>query len=334
MSIKIRSKKFHYRFMVAGVSYSGICKGCEIPPGASAREIATFKKRAEHFEASERTRILRENEEQKEIERDIRRNKTVIALVENYKYELTGGHPVLLDEAFELAAQKPSRRIAQPSYAGLKKTYWQDFCAYIAHFYPDITEISHIQRLHCEAYVKYLTDNGHFRKEIRYTVQNGHMSREVCYHSRYRISAKTIKEIVCVCRGIFTRLMEDAGLIVNPWNEVILPEEESTPRRIYTQKEIARIAEGISEDPQRMRNVYQGQSDQFDLWCQYARFCRPLFLIGASGWPEVDICTMTWDNVDWKARAIIRNRSKTGANMVLFFTPDHYCPVKVSELDC
>lgn len=71
-----------------------------------------------------------------------------------------------------------------------------------------------------------------------------------------------------------------------------------------------------------MRNVYQGQSDQFDHWCQYARFCRPLFLIGASGWPEIDICTMTWDNVDRKAQAIIRNRSKTGANMVLFFTPD------------
>lgn len=81
--------------------------------------------------------------------------------------------------------------------------------------------------------------------------------------------------------------MEDAGLIANPWNEVILPEEESTPRKIYTQEEIARIAEGISEDPQRMQNAYQGQSDQFDLWCQYARFCRPLFLIGASGWPEV-----------------------------------------------
>lgn len=108
MSIKIRSKKFHYRFMVAGVSYSGICKGCEIPPGASAREIATLKKRAEHFEASERARIRRENEELKEVERDIRRNKTVVALVENCKYELTGGHPVLLDEAFELAALKPS----------------------------------------------------------------------------------------------------------------------------------------------------------------------------------------------------------------------------------
>ncbi len=145
------------------------------------------------------------------------------------------------------------------------------------------------------------------------------MSREVCYHSRYRISAKTIKEIVCVCRGIFTRLMEDAGLIVSPWSEVILPEEESTPRRIYTQEEIARIAEGISEDPQRMRNVYQGQSDQFDHWCQYARFCRPLFLIGASGWPEVDICTMTCDNVDRKAQAIIRNRSKTGAYGSVFY---------------
>ena len=57
MSTKIRSKKFHYRFMVAGVSYSGICKGCEIPPGASAREIVALKKHAEYFEASERPRI-------------------------------------------------------------------------------------------------------------------------------------------------------------------------------------------------------------------------------------------------------------------------------------
>ena len=133
MSIKIRSKKFHYRFMVAGVSYSGICKGCEIPPGASAREIATLKKRAEHFEASERTRILRENEEQKEIERDIRRNKTVVALVENCKYELTGGHPVLLDEAFELAAQKPIQTYRPTQLCRLEENLLAGFlCLYSA----------------------------------------------------------------------------------------------------------------------------------------------------------------------------------------------------------
>ena len=117
------------------------------------------------------------------------------------------------------------------------------------------------------------------------------MSREVCYHNRYRISAKTIKEIVCVCRGIFTRLMEDAGLIVSPWSEVILPEEESTPRRIYTQEEIARIAEGISEDPQRMRNVYQGQSSLI------SGVNTPVSAVHSF---PVGLCAMIWDNVDWK----------------------------------
>lgn len=321
MSVKIRSGKFHYRFMVAGISYSGICNGCEIPRDASVREIAAIRKRAEQIEAAERARIIREKEELKEVDRDVRRNKTVIALVENYKYELTGGHPVRLDEAFELVAQKPSRRVSRSSYAGLKRTYWRDFCAYMAYSYPDLTDISHVRRIHCEAYVKYLTDHGRFQKEIRYTIPHGHSCKEISYCSHYKISAKTIKEIVCVCRGIFSRLMEDAGLIVNPWDGVVLPEADSMPRKIYTPEEIARIADGISEDPERMQNVYQGDSEQFDIWCRHAHFCRPLFLIGASGWPEVDICTMTWDNVDWKARAIMRNRSKTGAGMVLFFTP-------------
>lgn len=322
MSIKIRGKKFHYRFMIAGVSYSGLCEGCEIPPNASAREIAVLKKQAEQFEASEHARTIREHEELKEVERDIRKNKTVVALVENYKYELTGGHPIQLDEAFALAAQKPSKRVSKSSYAGLKKTYWRDFCAYMTHLHPDITDISHVRRMHCEAYVKYLTDNGRFQKEIRYTVQTGHAVREIIYSSHYKISTKTIKEIVCVCRGVFTRLMEDAGLIANPWSEVVLPEVESTLRKIYTPKEIEKIADGISGNLQRMQNAYKGQSGQFEFWYQYACFCRPLFLIGASGWPEVDICMMTWDDVDWNARAIIRNRSKTGAGMVLFFTPD------------
>lgn len=322
MSIKIRGRKIHYRFMVAGVDYSGICESCEIPPDASAQEISILKKRAKQIEAAERSRIISENEKLKEIERDIRKNKTVVALVENFKYELTGGHPIRLEEAFELASQKPAKRVSKSSYAGLKKTYWQDFCAYLTHTYPDMTDICHVRRMHCEAYVKYLTDNGRFQKEIRYTVQSGQTSREISYSSHYKISAKTIKEIVCVCRGVFTRLMEDAGLIFNPWNEVVLPEEDCTSRKIYTPEEINRIADGISGDLQRMRNVYEGQIDQFDLWCQYARFCRPLFLIGSSGWPEVDICLMTWNNIDWNARAIIRNRSKTGAGMILFFTPD------------
>lgn len=322
MSIKIRGRKFQYRFMIAGIDYSGTYNGCRIPENASPKEIAVLKKQAEKFEAEEVARISRQINELKEVERDIRKNKSVIALIENYKYELTGGNPIRLDEAFELAAQKPSKRVSKSSYAALKKIYWHDFYQYMAQIYPDVTDISHVRRLHCEAYVKYLTDNGRFVKERCYSLKLGNKIRKINYTSHYKISAKTIKEIVVVCRGVFNRLKEDAGLITNPWNDVILPAEDRTSREIYTSAEIEKIAHGISGDPLSMRKVYSGSPDSFDAWCGYARFCRPLFLIGSSGWSEVDICTMTWKDVNWKARLIQSNRSKTGADMILFFTPE------------
>lgn len=85
--------------------------------------------------------------------------------------------------------------------------------------------------------------------------------------------------------------MEDARLIVNPWNEVILSDEESTLRKICTQEEITRIAEGISEDPQRMRNVYQGQSSLI------SGVNTPVSAVHSF---PVGLCAMIWDNVDWK----------------------------------
>lgn len=322
MPVILRGKKFHYRVMVNGVRHSGVCEGCIIPPDATSRQIAAIKKQAEDFESAKRDCLIREAKDLEETERDIRKNKTVIALVENYKYELTGGHPIRLDEAFELACRKPAKRISKSSFASLKKTYWRDFLEYMTHSYPEITDLAHVRKMHCEAYVKYLTDHGRFIKEVRYTASCKDNVREIAYNRRYAISAKTIKEITGVCRWVFSCLMEDAGLIGTPWGKVILPEVESTPRAIYTSAEIMKIAEGISGDQSRMRGVYAGKEQSFETWCKHAFFCRPLFLIGASGWPEVDICTMTWDEVDWQARAVVRSRHKTGADMVLFFTPD------------
>ena len=137
MSVTIRGRKFHYRFQFQGNSYSGVCNFCAIPPGASDGEIVALRKKALAFEAEQKMRLEKEAGEQKEIERDIWKNKTVQALVENYKYELTGGKPITLDESFELAMAKPARREARSGYAKSRGQYWKDFRAFMAAEYPE-----------------------------------------------------------------------------------------------------------------------------------------------------------------------------------------------------
>ena len=99
MGVSIRGKKFHYRFQLHGKDYSGVCIGCEIPENASAKEIGVVRKKAVAFEKEQKDRIARDAREREQVEHDIRKNRTVRALVENYRYELTGGKPVPLAEA-------------------------------------------------------------------------------------------------------------------------------------------------------------------------------------------------------------------------------------------
>ena len=127
MSIHIRNDKFHYRFHINGVNYSGVCPGCGIRPGMSPKELAALRRKAQQHETAERERAEREAAERRNAEQEIRKNKSVVALIENYKYELTGGHPIRLAEAFPLAAAKPAKRKAKSSYANLRETYWNDF---------------------------------------------------------------------------------------------------------------------------------------------------------------------------------------------------------------
>ena len=131
MSIYLRGKKFHYRFQLQGADYSGVCVGCEVFPDMNQRELAATRKKAMQFEADEKFRIAKESKDRIDTEREIRKNKSVRALVENYRYELTGGRPIPLTEAFPLAEAKPSKRKAKSSYATLRKTYWEDFVRFM-----------------------------------------------------------------------------------------------------------------------------------------------------------------------------------------------------------
>lgn len=302
--VYLRGTKFHYRFLKGGKSYYGPCPDCEVPEGASAKEIAALKKKAEAYEAETRGKLAL-----------VRTNKSVVALIENYKYELTGGKPIPLSAVPELVRQKPWKRKASESYWKQKDLYWNDFTAYMGKFHPEVKTLDAIRRVHCEGYVAYLSAHGRFIREV---VQPGKKS----YHISFTISGKTILEIVGVCKSFMEKLSEDAGIISNPWNNIVLPDKDETPREIFTPDELRKIGDGISEDRARMEAAYEGASIDYESWEQFAFFCRPLFLIASvTGLSESDICTLKWGEISFPDRLIRRVRNKTGNKMQIPVLP-------------
>lgn len=303
MSVMLRGNKFHYRFRWQGQDYTGPCSIDRIPKGATAKVVADFRKKALEFESQMKERVSRETIELADKEREIRMNKTVTALVENYKFELTGGSRIAFNEAFPLAAAKPSKREAKSNYAKLRGTYWDDFSAFMAEKYPDIKDLSAVRRAHCEAYVSYLVKEGRFVKDIKFTLHRPHKRKktlQVEYKRDFLLSPKTIKEIVGACRWVFGKLEEDAGITRDPWKDVVLPAADPIPRDIFTPEELKRIWDGMQDNP----------------------FCYHLFIIAAnSGMPEGDICMLEWADIDWKLRGIVKDRRKTGVEIDLPFMP-------------
>ena len=303
MGVALRGQKFHYRFRIDGVDYSGPCPMDTVPAMADARTIEAYRRKALEAEKVVKDRILQEQRELQEEERRIRQNKSVVALIENYKFELTGGTRIALKDAFPLAAAKPAKRQAKPAWAALRESYWNDFTAFMEARYPDITDLSAVRRCHAESYVAFLVAEGRFVKEVSYNIETGKKrkkTKEVSYQRNYLLSPKTIREITGACRWVFGKLKEDAGIVNAPWEQVVLPAKDPVDREIFTHDELNLIWEGIQSNP----------------------FCYPLFLVAAnSGMTEGDICTLEWSEVDWAANCIRRDRRKTGADIVLPLLP-------------
>lgn len=99
---------------------------------------------------------------------------------------------------------------------------------------------------------------------------------------------------------IFTKLSEDAGIVMNPWANVITPKWKQTDREIFSKPELALIKRAIFRDD------------------ELSEFCRPLFLVAAvTDLTEGDICTLKWDEISWATRMIFRKRRKTGVDMAI-----------------
>lgn len=297
MSVYLRGKSYHYRFLFKGKDYSGVCSGC------------STEGRAKEYERSIREKIRREAETLSAEEEKIRQNKTIRALVDNYSYVLTGGKPITLAEAYPLALQKPSRREPSEHIARQKLRYWNDFISYMAAKFPEIEELAQVRKNHCETYVRYLIDHGRFNRKVEFHVRSGKVSYTGKYTLKNKVSGKTIHEIARVCKEVFRKLQEDAGIVYNPWDSVITPRWEQTDREIFSEQELMLIRNGIN------------RTDELSI------FCRPLFLVAAvTGLTEGDICTLKWSEISWATRMIFRKRRKTQADLAIpiLSTLEHY----------
>lgn len=141
-----QSAEYHYEFMHAGKRYYGVCEGCTTERAALAYEKKirdTIKTAAEQ--------------------------KSVKALIDNFREELTGGDVILLAGAFDRYIAKPKKRRPSDHQQQRNRTYWGDFVAFMASRYPEAVNLADVTDRHAEEYITMLRDSGAFVKEVTFT---------------------------------------------------------------------------------------------------------------------------------------------------------------------
>jgi integrase len=255
------SEFYHYRFMVNGKNHNGVCKGC------------TTEADAKKFEKDIKVEVLQ-----------LSKQKTVTALVENYRDILTGGTPILLDDAYELSMNKTRKRQPSESLKNAKRVYWLDFVSFMHNKYPDVSKLASVQKTHAEAYINHLRTKGRFNREITFKSKK----KTCAYQSKEKLSPRTCNVYQHTLTEVFNKLRSDSGLINNPFDDIEKQDNEYESREAFSEKELVLIRDNGND------------------------FIRALFFIGiTTALREGDICSLLWSEVDLKNKLITRKMKKT-----------------------
>lgn len=265
--------EYHYDFSQSGKRYRGVCEGCTTKPAALAYE-----------------------KKMKETAKALSEQKSIGALVENFKRELTGGDEITLAAAFNLYMSKPRRKQPSPLQQQINQSQWCDFAAFMTAFYPDIKQLDRVTRAHAEAYIHQLRESGRFIRKITYRRDYQGKSIAHSYDAQSKLSGRTINAFHKTLKSVFAKLQEDAGILYNPFGFDMM-DNDSESRDAFTPTELKLIGDNLDS------------------------FVRPLFLVGiCTGLSEGDICTLRWDDIR-DERWIVRKRRKTGAALEIPILP-------------
>ena len=259
------TSEYHYDFTQSGKRYWGVCEGCSTKAAALA------------YEKKLRDTVKKMTEQ-----------KSVTALVENYKRELTGGTSVPLAEAFDLAQKKPRARTASETQLGHKRSYWQDFLEFMKATHPDVEALDQVQKTHAEEYIQHLRTKGRFNKVVSYVVDGKERVNATGKDKEKLLSPRTINVYQQTMAEVFKLLAEDAGLQRNPFTEIQKLANDPGTREAFTEDELRTIMEKADT------------------------FMKPLFMIAIStALREGDICTLRWSDIDFNNAVINRMMNKT-----------------------
>jgi integrase len=252
---------YHYRFMHNGKIYRGVCNDC------------TKKKDALEFEKTIKNKVNQFSQQ-----------KTVKALFDNFRKEITRSQDIFLSGAFELFLKKPRKSHLSEKQKKQKESYWRDFVEFMTSSYPDVKKMSDVLDKHAEEYIQNLRENGRFNKQVAFKSGN----KTISYQGRKKLSNRTCNVFHITMREIFDKLGNDAGIIKNPFEKIPRLDDASENREAFTEKELKLIAEKADD------------------------FVKPIFAIGIyTALREGDICTLKWDEVDLDTNLLIRKMSKT-----------------------
>ena len=265
---------WYYEFMHHGKRYFGTCEG------------AKSQRQAESFE-----RTVREKATQ------AAGLKSVKALYETFREDLTGGKKISLDDAFELALKKPRKRTPAEKQISIKRGIWQDFLDFMHGEHPESVYLSDVGKTHAEEYVARIRESGKYNKAIQYSRTTGkkrNTSQTISYTAleNTQLSPRTTNYYQVVCAEVFNLLKDDVGLQENPFSSILKLDMKNETREAFSPDELKTIFDNLDG------------------------FTRPLFMMAVwTGLREGDICTLKWSDIDLKRRLISRKTRKTGTKV-------------------
>ena len=245
---------FYYRFQHRGKKHNGVCEGC--------RTIVE----ARDFETKIKAACMRLGEQ-----------KTLNDLFTNCRDMIIQGNPIYLEKAYDLAMEKPRRRMPGENRERFKRNYWNDFVFFMHRMHPDVNVLQKVTRSHAEQFIGLIRKHGCFQSYFKQETGRG------------KYSNHTLNEIHSTCIQVFDLLKNDTGMPENPFKSIEKLIAESDSHEPYTFDELKKIFDHADE------------------------YLHPIFMIGLfSGLRLGDICTMKKSDIIFERHFIIRSQRKTG----------------------
>ncbi len=229
----------------------------------------------------------------------LKQQTTAKAVTENFRDVLSGGKTILLDEAFARFIDKPKKRSICEDRVSNKRAQWQDFLNYVNDNYPEIKNLSDVNRHIAEAYINRLRKSGKYDKNVEF--QHNGRRKTIAYTLHLNsLSPATCNAYHATLQQIFDVLFYDASLIENPFKSIPKLNNDYQHRDVFSPNELKLIGEKTKGD----------------------EFLYPIFAIGINtGLREGDICQLRWSEFDLVGGWISHKMAKTGKTVRIPILP-------------